>query len=147
MHFVSESFWFGSKAGNTQARLLISKDGHMERYFQYADLAKNALSHFRRFLRAKPKPYSSDGECTGKCLPSSIIWYDGPHQPSPCRPDDRIKVQVIHSPEEWISFPNWPPENIPNEAHLSSDGEPQFSALFIFTLNAKVRDQVFYVLP
>ncbi len=42
---------------------MISTDFHVQRYFEYGALVKEALLHFRRFCRRKPIPYETDGAC------------------------------------------------------------------------------------
>jgi hypothetical protein len=60
--------------GNRSARIIISTDWHVKRYFEYGAVVKMALNHFRRFCRLEQVPYTTkDGElisCTSfqQCL-------------------------------------------------------------------------------
>jgi hypothetical protein len=51
---------------------MISTDYHVQRYFEYGALVKEALLHFRRFCRRTPQPYNTDGALRVACLPACL---------------------------------------------------------------------------
>lgn len=51
---------------------MISTDFHVQRYFEYGALVKEALLHFRRFCRRKPIPYETDGACVRACARAGV---------------------------------------------------------------------------
>lgn len=46
-------------SGNRMARIVISKEWHIQRYFCYGAVVKMALQHFRRYLRIEPAAYTN----------------------------------------------------------------------------------------
>ncbi len=85
--------------GNKEARIMISSDYHIKRYFHYGALVREALVHFKRFLRRDPVPFKDD---------------------------ERITVQIIYPAKglEWVGFASWPPAAAAVRPFLlSADGQ------------------------
>jgi hypothetical protein len=88
-------------------------------------VVKSAVAHFRRYLRATPRPYESDAgqwTCKGQpCICGSLVV----RLESSCLcPAERVQVQLIHAKRglEWWGMPSWPPPSAPRTSFLTADG-------------------------
>jgi len=75
--------------GNKGARLMVSSDFHVKRYFHYGALVREALIHFKRYLRREPLGFKEKEE-----------------------EKERVTLQIIHPKVglEWVGFECWPPK-------------------------------------
>ena len=51
-------------AGNRNARIIITVDWHIKRYFCYGSVVKHALDHFKKYLRSGTPPAPEQGTPT-----------------------------------------------------------------------------------
>ena len=81
---------------------MVTSDFHVKRYFHYGALVREALVHFKRFLRKEPLAFKDKDE-----------------------EEERVTVQLIHPKKglEWVGFTSWPPKaTVAVPLRLSAEG-------------------------